>query len=320
MKSVLTNITNFCKNDHKNIPKNIKFTVHKLPKRTKLIRWLFEVCIDFKYSPYTHIRTVTMIDKYTKNRNSSIDEISKMGDKNKHNSCVDNIYQMGDKRKHTGCVDNIYQMGDKNKHNSCVDNKHDSTNNVDLQLVGITVLFICAKIEETHIKNISDYVAVTDYTYSKEDILETEIEILQYFKFNINFDNVFTANNIAYTNNAQSLDVYNAQSLDVYNAQSLNVYNAQSLDVYNAQSLDVYNAQSLNVYNAQSLDVYNELLAFVCCGVLEKETRFVVENAKKIITQILYCGLKNYKEMKMYIEHNERLMKYIQNNSRTLEM
>ncbi|KAM0687180.1 hypothetical protein COBT_001581, partial [Conglomerata obtusa] len=46
------------------IPSNIKLTIHKSSKRTKLIRWLFEVTLDFCYSPFTYIRTVVLLDKF----------------------------------------------------------------------------------------------------------------------------------------------------------------------------------------------------------------------------------------------------------------
>ncbi|ADM12230.1 G2/mitotic specific cyclin 1 [Encephalitozoon intestinalis ATCC 50506] len=55
------------------------------------------------------------------------------------------------------------------------------------QLVGISSLFLSAKIEEKRCKEIDDYVHVTDNTYSRREILDKEIEILEVFGFNLMF-------------------------------------------------------------------------------------------------------------------------------------
>lgn len=46
------------------------------------------------------------------------------------------------------------------------------------QLLGLTALFIAAKLDEQNLKSISDYVAVTDNLVTPKEILETEKEIL----------------------------------------------------------------------------------------------------------------------------------------------
>lgn len=52
--------------ENSSLPSNIKITVHRVNKRTKLLRWLYEVVSDFEYTPYTFILTVAIIDKYKK--------------------------------------------------------------------------------------------------------------------------------------------------------------------------------------------------------------------------------------------------------------
>lgn len=120
MKNILAETTN--------IPANIKLTIHKTPKRIKLIRWIYEVLIDFDFSSFTYILTVSIIDNYLK------------------------------------------------------ENKL-----VDLQLLGISALFIAAKMEEKELKDISDYIEVTDNSYSQKEILDMEFKILESLRFNLNF-------------------------------------------------------------------------------------------------------------------------------------
>jgi hypothetical protein len=55
----------------------------------------------------------------------------------------------------------------------------------EYQLIGITVLFIAAKIEEPKAKSVKDYMEVTDSSVSIREILEKELEILQSFNFDI---------------------------------------------------------------------------------------------------------------------------------------
>ncbi|AFM98997.1 cyclin [Encephalitozoon hellem ATCC 50504] len=68
--------------------------------------------------------------------------------------------------------------------------KYIETRGLDLekyQLVGISALFLSAKIEEKQCKGIEDYVHVTDSTCSKEEILEKEVDMLEVFGFNLMF-------------------------------------------------------------------------------------------------------------------------------------
>ncbi|XP_045500059.1 G2/mitotic-specific cyclin-B1 [Colias croceus] len=52
-----------------------------------------------------------------------------------------------------------------------------------LQLIGVTAMFIASKYEEIYAPDVNDFVFVTDYTYSKSDILRCEKEILQKLGF-----------------------------------------------------------------------------------------------------------------------------------------
>jgi len=54
-----------------------------------------------------------------------------------------------------------------------------------LQLVGITALLIAAKFEELYPPQISDFVYVTDKTYTKEDVIKMEISMLTALELNI---------------------------------------------------------------------------------------------------------------------------------------
>ena len=56
-----------------------------------------------------------------------------------------------------------------------------------LQLVGITCLFIADKYEEIYPPELKDHVDITDKAYSKEDILNMEIDILKVLKFDITY-------------------------------------------------------------------------------------------------------------------------------------
>lgn len=53
------------------------------------------------------------------------------------------------------------------------------------QLVGITSLFIAAKFEERRVNKISEYVAVTDSAFTREEILDMEKLILKTIDFQI---------------------------------------------------------------------------------------------------------------------------------------
>jgi len=48
-----------------------------------------------------------------------------------------------------------------------------------LQLVGVTAMFIASKYEEMYSPDISDFVYITDQTYTKSDILQMEMLIVK---------------------------------------------------------------------------------------------------------------------------------------------
>lgn len=54
-----------------------------------------------------------------------------------------------------------------------------------LQLVGVTAMFIASKYEEMYAPDIGDFVFITDTTYSKQEILQMEKSILKSLDFNL---------------------------------------------------------------------------------------------------------------------------------------
>merc|ERR1719228_500134 len=54
-----------------------------------------------------------------------------------------------------------------------------------LQLVGVSAMFLVAKIEEVYAPACSDFVYITDNAYSEEEIKRTEIKILHALQFNL---------------------------------------------------------------------------------------------------------------------------------------
>jgi len=62
---------------------------------------------------------------------------------------------------------------------------------VKLQQVGVTCLFIASKYEEIHPPEIRDLVYITDRSSTREDILSTEIEILNALGFRISRPTIF---------------------------------------------------------------------------------------------------------------------------------
>ena len=50
-------------------------------------------------------------------------------------------------------------------------------NKEQLQLVGVTCMFIASKYEEMYAPEISDFVYITDNTYTKHQILEMEMRV-----------------------------------------------------------------------------------------------------------------------------------------------
>ena len=54
---------------------------------------------------------------------------------------------------------------------------------MQLQLVGVTALFLAAKYEEMYVPAIEDFVYMTDNTYTKSEIRQMEISILRTLNF-----------------------------------------------------------------------------------------------------------------------------------------
>ena len=52
-----------------------------------------------------------------------------------------------------------------------------------LQLVGVTAMFLASKYEEMYVPAIEDFVYMTDNTYTKAEIRQMEIEILKTLNF-----------------------------------------------------------------------------------------------------------------------------------------
>lgn len=123
MKTAFQDITNV-------VRKNIKLTIHKSAHRRKLLKWLYEVVNDFRYSQVTFSTAVFILDKYTEAKGLDLGEY---------------------------------------------------------QLIGISALFLGAKIEERKCKSMDDYTHVTDDTYSRQQVLQKEIEMLELFDFNLLF-------------------------------------------------------------------------------------------------------------------------------------
>jgi len=51
--------------------------------------------------------------------------------------------------------------------------------------VGVTALFIACKYEEIYAPDMKDFVYITDKAYTKQEILDMEITMMQTFNFNI---------------------------------------------------------------------------------------------------------------------------------------
>lgn len=54
---------------------------------------------------------------------------------------------------------------------------------MQLQLVGVTAMFLASKYEEMYVPTIEDFVYMTDNTYTKAEIRRMEIKILQTLNF-----------------------------------------------------------------------------------------------------------------------------------------
>ncbi|KAK6089473.1 hypothetical protein P3W45_001610 [Vairimorpha bombi] len=127
IKRVFHDITNVSR-------KNFKLTIHKSSHRKKLIRWLYEVTRDFKYSQATFAISIYILDSYTQKCGFDLN---------------------------------------------------------DYQLIGITSLFVGAKIDEKLCKSIDEYVAVTDNYAKKEEIINLEREILKVLDFDIKIPHLY---------------------------------------------------------------------------------------------------------------------------------
>lgn len=108
--------------------KKIKLTIHKSAHRKKLLRWIYEVCRDFRYSIYTYTTASLIIDKYTEKNGFKLDEY---------------------------------------------------------QLIGISSLFLAAKIEESVTKRVSEYSIITDSAFPEESIIKKEQQILESLDHNL---------------------------------------------------------------------------------------------------------------------------------------
>lgn len=57
----------------------------------------------------------------------------------------------------------------------------------ELQLVGITAMFISCKYEEIYLPEIGDFAYITDKTFSKADIRKMEVRMLKTLDFYVSF-------------------------------------------------------------------------------------------------------------------------------------
>jgi G2/mitotic-specific cyclin-B, other len=60
-----------------------------------------------------------------------------------------------------------------------------------LQLVGVTALLLASKYEEIYPPEVKDCVFITDRAYTRQDILEMEVSILEELKFNLTVPNAY---------------------------------------------------------------------------------------------------------------------------------
>ena len=61
----------------------------------------------------------------------------------------------------------------------------------DYQLVGVTALFIAAKFEEVSLQKIKAYVDITAKSYTKQEILDCEYQILKQLDFEVSVPTVY---------------------------------------------------------------------------------------------------------------------------------
>ena len=61
--------------------------------------------------------------------------------------------------------------------------KIENVSKMQLQLVGVTAMFLASKYEEMYVPTIEDFVYMTDNTYTKAEIRRMEVKILQTLNF-----------------------------------------------------------------------------------------------------------------------------------------
>jgi G2/mitotic-specific cyclin-B, other len=61
----------------------------------------------------------------------------------------------------------------------------------NLQLVGVTAMLIASKFEEIYAPIVKDFVYITDNAYTKEEILQMEMQMLHTLDFEVNFTSSF---------------------------------------------------------------------------------------------------------------------------------
>jgi len=57
--------------------------------------------------------------------------------------------------------------------------------------VGVTALFIACKYEEIYAPELKDFAYITDNAYTKQEILDMEITMIQTFNYNITMPSSF---------------------------------------------------------------------------------------------------------------------------------
>lgn len=71
-------------------------------------------------------------------------------------------------------------------------NKNKTVSRADFQKVGITSLMIASKIEERYSPSIEDFTWICDNSYTKKEIAQCELEILNTLDYNVCLDNIQT--------------------------------------------------------------------------------------------------------------------------------
>lgn len=75
-------------------------------------------------------------------------------------------------------------------------NTHEKVEDDEIQLIGVTCLMISAKMEETKILHVADYLRLTDNAYDTEQITSTEVKILRALGWNLNLPSLATWANL----------------------------------------------------------------------------------------------------------------------------